>query len=152
MRMTVLRTAPRGACRCLYGRRAVSAPVCAREHIPTAGKVDGPALITEATATTIVEPGWQAEMTEIGDLVLRRVAARDERVAIGTSRTGYAGSVQQSVLSIAEQMGYTFRTSSSVNVKELDFSRAIFDSTGSLIANAPHMPVHLGSMGESVRA
>jgi len=137
------------------GGEAVEAPVFRREAIPTGGTVDGPALITEATATTIVEPGWQAEMTEIGNLVLRRVIAREERVAIGTSCDPVMLEVFNNLfMSIAEQMGYTLQnTALSVNVKErLDFSCAIFDAGGSLIANAPHMPVHLGSMGESVRA
>ena len=137
------------------GGAAVSAPVYRRESIPAGGTVDGPALITEATATTIVEPGWQAEMTAIGNLVLRRVVARAERVAIGTSCDPVMLEVFNNLfMSIAEQMGYTLQnTALSVNVKErLDFSCAIFDAKGSLIANAPHMPVHLGSMGESVRA
>jgi len=137
------------------GGAAVRAPVYRRESIPAGGTVDGPALITEATATTIVEPGWQAEMTAIGNLVLRRVVARAERVAIGTSCDPVMLEVFNNLfMSIAEQMGYTLQnTALSVNVKErLDFSCAIFDATGSLIANAPHMPVHLGSMGESVRA
>ena len=134
---------------------AVKAPVYRRETIPVGGRVDGPALIIEATATTIVEPGWQAEMTDIGNLVLRRVVARAERVAIGTDCDPVMLEVFNNLfMSIAEQMGYTLQnTALSVNVKErLDFSCAIFDATGSLIANAPHMPVHLGSMGESVRA
>ena len=146
---------PRAHVAAYMGGKAVNAPVYAREHIPAGSKVDGPALITEATATTIVEPGWQAEMTVIGDLVLRRVEARAERVAIGTSCDPVMLEVFNNLfMSIAEQMGYTLQnTALSVNVKErLDFSCAIFDSTGSLIANAPHMPVHLGSMGESVRA
>jgi len=137
------------------GGESVSAPVFRREAIPAGGTVDGPALITEATATTIVEPGWQAEMTDIGNLVLRRVVAREERMAIGTSCDPVMLEVFNNLfMSIAEQMGYTLQnTALSVNVKErLDFSCAIFDSGGSLIANAPHMPVHLGSMGESVRA
>ncbi len=137
------------------GGEAVEAPVFRREAIPAGRTVDGPALITEVTATTIVEPGWQAEMTEIGNLVLRRVIAREERVAIGTSCDPVMLEVFNNLfMSIAEQMGYTLQnTALSVNVKErLDFSCAIFDAGGSLIANAPHMPVHLGSMGESVRA
>jgi 5-oxoprolinase (ATP-hydrolysing) len=137
------------------GGQTVTAPVHHRDAIPVGGRIDGPALIIEATATTIVEPGWQAEMTAIGNLVLRRVVARPERVAIGTDCDPVMLEVFNNLfMSIAEQMGYTLQnTALSVNVKErLDFSCAIFDSTGSLIANAPHMPVHLGSMGESVRA
>ena len=94
-------------------------------------------------------------MTVIGNLVLRRVVARAARVAIGTTSDPVMLEVFNNLfMSIAEQMGYTLQnTALSVNVKErLDFSCAIFDATGSLIANAPHMPVHLGSMGESVRA
>ena len=146
---------PLGTVDAYMGGAPVTAPVYRRESIPAGGTVDGPALITEATATTIVEPGWQAEMTEIGNLVLRRVVAREERMAIGTSCDPVMLEVFNNLfMSIAEQMGYTLQnTALSVNVKErLDFSCAIFDSTGSLIANAPHMPVHLGSMGESVRA
>ena len=137
------------------GGAPVNAPVYKRESIPVGARVDGPALIIEATATTIIEPGWQAEMTDIGNLVLRRVVARPERVAIGTDCDPVMLEVFNNLfMSIAEQMGYTLQnTALSVNVKErLDFSCAIFDATGSLIANAPHMPVHLGSMGESVRA
>ena len=137
------------------GGQPVTAPVHHRDAIPVGGRIDGPALIIEATATTIVEPGWQAEMTDIGNLVLRRVVARPERVAIGTDCDPVMLEVFNNLfMSIAEQMGYTLQnTALSVNVKErLDFSCAIFDATGALIANAPHMPVHLGSMGESVRA
>ncbi|MEC7494487.1 MAG: hydantoinase/oxoprolinase family protein, partial [Pseudomonadota bacterium] len=147
--------APQKTVDAYMGGEAVSAPVYRRESIPVGGRVDGPALIIEATATTIVEPGWQAEMTDIGNLVLRRVVARAERVAIGTDCDPVMLEVFNNLfMSIAEQMGYTLQnTALSVNVKErLDFSCAIFDATGSLIANAPHMPVHLGSMGESVRA
>ena len=147
--------APRAMVEAFMGGAPVSAPVFDRESIPTGGHVDGPALIIESTATTIVEPGWQAEMTDIGDLVLRRVVARPERVAIGTNCDPVMLEVFNNLfMSIAEQMGYTLQnTALSVNVKErLDFSCAIFDAGGSLIANAPHMPVHLGSMGESVRA
>ena len=133
----------------------VDTPVFERDHIPADAKIDGPALIIESTGTTIVEPGWQAEMTKIGNLLLRRVEPRPERLAIGTSSDPVMLEVFNNLfMSIAEQMGYTLQnTALSVNVKErLDFSCAIFDATGSLIANAPHMPVHLGSMGESVRA
>ena len=148
-------TGPQTTVEAYMGGQSVMVPVHHRDAIPAGGKIDGPALIIEATATTIVEPGWQAEMTDIGNLVLRRIVARPERVAIGTDCDPVMLEVFNNLfMSIAEQMGYTLQnTALSVNVKErLDFSCAIFDSTGSLIANAPHMPVHLGSMGESVRA
>ena len=137
------------------GGEFVKAPVFQRENIGAGNRIKGPALIIEATGTNVVEPGWEAEMTDIGNLVLRRVEAIAERHAIGTTCDPVMLEVFNNLfMSIAEQMGYTLQnTALSVNVKErLDFSCAIFDDTGSLIANAPHMPVHLGSMGESVRA
>ena len=94
-------------------------------------------------------------MTAIGNLVVRRVVALQRHQAIGTDCDPVMLEVFNNLfMSIAEQMGYTLQnTALSVNVKErLDFSCAVFDASGALIANAPHMPVHLGSMGESVRA
>ncbi|USX11790.1 hydantoinase B/oxoprolinase family protein [Oxalobacteraceae bacterium OTU3CAMAD1] len=116
--------------------------------------VKGPAIIAEANATTIVEPGWQAEVSPHDHLVLRRVAALPERRAIGTSADPVMLEIFNNLfMSIAEQMGLRLQnTAYSVNIKErLDFSCAIFDADGNLIANAPHMPVHLGSMGESIK-
>ena len=133
----------------------VETPVYHREKIMAGQRVSGPALIIEATGTNVIEPGWQAEMTPIGNLVVRRVVPLQRRQAIGTDCDPVMLEVFNNLfMSIAEQMGYTLQnTALSVNVKErLDFSCAIFDATGALIANAPHMPVHLGSMGESVRA
>ncbi|MGE0665890.1 MAG: hydantoinase B/oxoprolinase family protein [Sphingomonadales bacterium] len=116
--------------------------------------VHGPAIIAEAHGTNVVEPGWRAQVSERGDLVLERVEALGRRSAAGTR----ADPVQLEIfnnlfMSIAEQMGVVIEnTSHSVNMKErLDFSCALFDGDGSLIANAPHIPVHLGSMGDSVR-
>ncbi len=116
--------------------------------------VRGPALITEDFAATVVEPGWQAEVTERGDLLLTRPSGRP--APSGTSTT--ADPVMLEIfnnlfMSVAEQMGVRLQgTAHSVNIKErLDFSCAIFDAAGHLIANAPHMPVHLGSMGESIK-
>ncbi|MTV36150.1 hydantoinase B/oxoprolinase family protein [Duganella radicis] len=116
--------------------------------------VKGPAIIAEANATTIVEAGWQAEVTLHDHLVLKRVAALPERRAIGTTADPVMLEIFNNLLmSIAEQMGLRLQnTAYSVNIKErLDFSCAIFDADGNLIANAPHMPVHLGSMGESIK-
>jgi len=117
--------------------------------------VKGPAIIAEANATTVVEAGWQAEVTNYDHLVLRRVEALPERHAIGTSADPVMLEVFNNLfMSIAEQMGLRLQnTAYSVNIKErLDFSCAIFDHEGNLVANAPHMPVHLGSMGESIKA
>ena len=117
--------------------------------------VAGPAVVFDVTATTVVEPHWSAEARPGGDLVLTRAHA-----AMRTPQTAEASDpVRLEVfanlfMAIAEQMGESLRsTAYSVNIKErLDFSCAIFDGGGSLVANAPHMPVHLGSMGDSVRA
>jgi 5-oxoprolinase (ATP-hydrolysing) len=131
------------------------APVIAREDLLPGDKVSGPAIITEATATTVLEPGWEAEMTERLDLVLRRVVPLPRRVAIGTEADPVMLEIFNNLfMSIAEQMGSVLEmTAHSVNIKErVDFSCAIFDPQGRLIANAPHMPVHLGSMSESVQA
>jgi 5-oxoprolinase (ATP-hydrolysing) len=116
--------------------------------------VRGPAIIAEANATTIVEAGWQAEVSPHDHLVLRRVVALPERRAIGTTADPVMLEIFNNLfMSIAEQMGLRLQnTAYSVNIKErLDFSCAIFDADGNLIANAPHMPVHLGSMGESIK-
>jgi 5-oxoprolinase (ATP-hydrolysing) len=129
-------------------------PVFDRDTLIPAQAVEGPAIIREATATTIVEPGWRAVLDRRRYLVLERVAAPPRRVAIGTSVDPVMLEVFNNLfMAIAEQMGVALQnTAYSVNIKErLDFSCALFDRTGALIANAPHMPVHLGSMGESVQ-
>jgi len=129
-------------------------PVFRREGLQPGDRVNGPAIIAEANATTVIEPGWQAEVTRRDHLVLTRVAARPARVAIGTSVDPVMLEIFNNLyMSIAEQMGVRLaNTAYSVNIKErLDFSCALFDGTGNLIANAPHMPVHLGSMGESIK-
>ena len=116
--------------------------------------VNGPAIITEELATTVVEPGWRAVVTERGDLLLTRVTARPDRAATGTGADPVLLEIFNNLfMSVAEQMGVRLQsTAHSVNIKErLDFSCAVFDADGGLIANAPHMPVHLGSMGESIK-
>ena len=129
------------------------APVLERAEMRPGQEVAGPAIILETTSTTIVEPGWAAMATKHGHLVLDRRAALSRQAAIGTSVDPVMLEIFNNLfMSIAEQMGSTLeKTSYSVNIKErLDFSCALFDQQGQLIANAPHMPVHLGSMGESV--
>ena len=126
-----------------------------RQDIARGDVIDGPAIIAEANATTVVEAGWRAEVTAYGHLVLRRVQALPERHAIGTTVDPVMLEIFNNLfMSIAEQMGLRLQnTAYSVNIKErLDFSCAIFDADGNLVANAPHMPVHLGSMGESIKA
>jgi 5-oxoprolinase (ATP-hydrolysing) len=129
-------------------------PVFRRDVLQPGDKVKGPAIIAEANATTVVEPGWQAAVTPLAHLLLRRVEARPARVAIGTTVDPVMLEVFNNLyMSIAEQMGLRLEaTAYSVNIKErLDFSCALFDAQGQLIANAPHLPVHLGSMGESIK-
>ncbi|QEI08874.1 5-oxoprolinase [Pigmentiphaga aceris] len=129
-------------------------PLYVRAGMIPGDRINGPAIISEPNQTTIVEPGWQAIVTERDHLVLKRVVARPERRAIGTTADPVMLEVFNNLfMSIAEQMGYRLQnTAYSVNIKErLDFSCAIFDADGNLIANAPHMPVHLGSMSESIK-
>jgi 5-oxoprolinase (ATP-hydrolysing) len=119
------------------------------DHVP------GPAIIAEHNATTVVEPGWQAEVTALDHLVLTRCQPRAQTYAAGTTADPVLLEVFNNLfMNIAEQMGVQLQnTAYSVNIKErLDFSCALFDAEGNLIANAPHMPVHLGSMGESIKA
>jgi 5-oxoprolinase (ATP-hydrolysing) len=128
-------------------------PVFRRGALQPGDTMQGPAIIAEANATTVVEPGWQAEVTPLDHLVLTRIDARPARTAIGTTVDPVMLEVFNNLyMSIAEQMGLRLaNTACSVNIKErLDFSCALFDAQGHLIANAPHLPVHLGSMGESI--
>ncbi len=123
--------------------------------LPSGGTVDGPAIITDANATTVIEPGWQATARADGYLTLQRVQAATRHAALGTQADPIMLEVFNHLfMNIAEQMGLQLQnTAHSVNIKErLDFSCALFDPQGQLIANAPHIPVHLGSMGESVQA
>ncbi len=153
------------------------APVYHRDDLCPGDRIPGPALIIEPTGTNVVEPGWGATLTTKGHLILRKEAAGkgavgQVRVAVGDSEVGQDRNskfkIQNSKLpdpvlleifnnlfrAVAEEMGITLQnTSYSVNIKErLDFSCAVFDQQGQLVANAPHIPVHLGSMGESVRS
>ncbi|MFC9893269.1 hydantoinase B/oxoprolinase family protein [Nocardia sp. NPDC127579] len=124
-----------------------------RAELTPGAAVAGPAVISEANSTTVVDDGWQATVSDIGHLVLERVAAALEPDA-GTAADPVLLEVFNNLfMSIAEQMGARLEsTSQSVNIKErLDFSCALFDPDGNLVANAPHIPVHLGSMGTSVK-
>ena len=130
-------------------------PVYGVDDLNPGHAIDGPAVIFDPVGTTVVEPGWRAEMTDKGSIVMTRVVPLERTQAIGTHCDPVMLEVFNNLfMSIAEQMGATLQnTAYSVNIKErLDFSCAVFDRHGQLIANAPHMPVHLGSMGESVRA
>jgi len=149
--------APRAAqtVRMFSGGAWHATPLFRREALAPGHALEGPAIIAEANATTVVEPGWGARVTPLGHLVLERILPRPRRVALGTEADPVMLELFNNLfMSIAEQMGARLQnTAYSVNIKErLDYSCALFDADGGLIANAPHMPVHLGSMGESVRA
>ena len=131
-----------------------AAPIYVRGLMQPGDKVLGPAIIAEQNATSIVEPGWQCEVTAQNHLVLTRAVERPRQTAIGTTADPVMLEIFNNLfMAIAEQMGVTLaNTAYSVNIKErLDFSCAVFNQHGDLIANAPHMPVHLGSMGESIK-
>ncbi len=130
------------------------AALVVREDLRPGDVIPGPAIIAEKNATTIVEPGWEAALTELDHLLLNRRVARAVQHAVGTTVDPVLLEVFNNLfMNIAEQMGLQLQnTAYSVNIKErLDFSCALFDTAGNLIANAPHMPVHLGSMGESIK-
>jgi 5-oxoprolinase (ATP-hydrolysing) len=130
-------------------------PVFRREALRAGQQVAGPAIVAEATGTTVVEPGWTAMMTSRGDLELHQTTpAARPRIDGARPDPALLEVFNNLFMAIAEQMGAALQSSArSVNIKErLDFSCALFDARGALVANAPHMPVHLGSMGDSVRA
>jgi 5-oxoprolinase (ATP-hydrolysing) len=130
------------------------AALIVREDMRAGDVMAGPAIIAEQNATTVVEPGWEARLTELDHIVLERRVPRDVKYAAGTTVDPVLLEVFNNLfMNIAEQMGLQLQnTAYSVNIKErLDFSCALFDAQGNLIANAPHMPVHLGSMGESIK-
>ncbi|MDP9413021.1 MAG: hydantoinase B/oxoprolinase family protein [Pseudomonadota bacterium] len=125
-----------------------------RSRLSPGERLSGPSLIIDPSATTVVEPGWQAAVDALGNLILTRIGERTSAPAIGTNADPVMLEIFNNLfMAIAEEMGVALQnTASSVNIKErLDFSCAIFDREGCLIANAPHIPVHLGSMGDSIR-
>jgi 5-oxoprolinase (ATP-hydrolysing) len=129
------------------------ARVYTRDTLVPGHKVKGPAIVVEPHQTVVVEDGWQAEVTAKDHLLLRRIRKLTRPRAIGTRADPVMLEVFNNLfMSIAEQMGVALQnTAYSVNIKErLDFSCAVFDGEGSLVANAPHMPVHLGSMDRAV--
>ena len=150
-----VRTVPRRDTVRLYsGAQWHDAALVVREDLRAGDCFPGPAVIAEKNATTVVEPGWQAELSERDHLVLTRRVPREQQFAAGTTADPVLLEVFNNLfMNIAEQMGLQLQnTAYSVNIKErLDFSCALFDAQGNLIANAPHMPVHLGSMGESIK-
>lgn len=127
----------------VYQRTALGSGAC----------IIGPALIAEASSTVIVEPGWRAQVDALGNLLLQRQVRRARQLSVNREADPVMLEIFNNMfMSVAEQMGLTLeKTSHSVNMKErLDFSCALFDAHGQLVANAPHVPVHLGSMGASI--
>ncbi|MBB93351.1 MAG: 5-oxoprolinase [Rhodobacteraceae bacterium] len=130
------------------------APLYDRTTLTAKARIPGPAIITEPTGTNMVEPGWTAMLDDMGNLILDRTEAKPRDLAAGTRADPVLLEVMGNLfMSVADQMGATLaNTSWSVNIKErLDFSCAIFDENGDLVANAPHVPVHLGSMSDSIK-
>jgi 5-oxoprolinase (ATP-hydrolysing) len=168
---------PAGTVRMYVSGAWTEASLYYRSGVNRGAVVAGPAIIAEDNSTTVIEPGWSATVNELGHLVLTSDPRQRSRqpgtaTAVTSANAGETGEVGQTAeaipaeadpvmleifnnlfMSIAEQMGYRLQsTAHSTNIKErLDFSCAIFDDEGNLIANAPHIPVHLGSMGESIR-
>jgi 5-oxoprolinase (ATP-hydrolysing) len=159
--------------RVYMGGQWLDVPIYQREDLRVGDRITGAALIIDATGTNAIEPNWEAELTDDDCLILKRspdrsppaplVKGGEEEVQVPLYKGDLGGSLPDPIKleifnnlfqSIAEQMGFTLQnTSASVNIRErLDFSCAIFDREGELVANAPHIPVHLGSMGESVKA
>ena len=129
------------------------AGVFQREHLTCGNIINGPALLIEPNQTIVIEPGWRAEITAKNHILMQRVEVKIRAKALGTDADPILLEVFNNLfMSIAEQMGVSLQnTAHSVNIKErLDFSCAVFNNQGQLVANAPHMPVHLGSMDRSV--
>jgi 5-oxoprolinase (ATP-hydrolysing) len=145
--------APKRKTKFFSGGKFHNAAVYTRDQMKPGHTIKGPALLIEPNQTVVIEDGWQAKLTAKDHIVLVRVKALARRHAIGTSADPVLLEVFNNLfMSIAEQMGVTLQnTAYSVNIKErLDFSCAVFAADGTLVANAPHMPVHLGSMDRSV--
>ncbi|PQO23184.1 5-oxoprolinase [Rhodobacteraceae bacterium WD3A24] len=140
--------------RVFSGGRWREAPVYRRAGLAPGNRITGPALIIEDNQTIVVEPGWQARITARDHVLMTRAETAERQQAIGTKQADpiLLEVFNNLFMNIAEQMGVALQnTAHSVNIKErVDFSCAVFDAEGALVANAPHMPVHLGSMDRSV--
>ncbi|HEY1784766.1 MAG TPA: hydantoinase B/oxoprolinase family protein, partial [Pirellulales bacterium] len=153
---------PRHQARTWFGGESRQVPIFDRADLQPGDRIPGPAIVCEATSTLVVDPLWQADVLSQGELLLTRaappalqspVASRDSTADSDAADPALLEIFNNQLAGIAEQMGHTLRaTASSVNVKErLDFSCALFTAAGQLVVNAPHIPVHLGAMGETVR-
>ena len=140
--------------KCFMDDQWCDTPFYRRDVLIPDRSINGPAVVLDPTGTIVVEPGWRAILKSDNNLILERYLQRKEVKAIGTEVDPVMLEIFNNLfMSIAEQMGSVLEnTAASVNIKErLDFSCAIFNPEGALVANAPHMPVHLGSMGESIK-
>jgi 5-oxoprolinase (ATP-hydrolysing) len=153
--------APIGSRSVWFSGARVDTPVYLRRDLPAGAVIEAPALIAEDNATTVLEHGWRARIDASGDLLMTRIEpvrtasrARRDDLSSDTPDPVLLEVMGNAFMHVAEQMGFVLqRTAHSVNIRErLDFSCAIFDGNGALIANAPHVPVHLGSMSDTVRA
>jgi 5-oxoprolinase (ATP-hydrolysing) len=142
-----------------FAGETIDTPVFDRRGLAVDSALAGPAVIFEANSTTVVEPGWQAHRDALGNLVLTIARKPEQDAAHHAKHDASADPVRlelfnNAFMHAAEQMGVVLRRAAhSVNIKErLDFSCAVFSRAGDLIANAPHIPVHLGSMGVTVKA
>ncbi|CAN5207023.1 hydantoinase B/oxoprolinase family protein [soil metagenome] len=152
---TTQRTAPLGTARMHVGGKWQEVALHVRDHLHPGASIDGPALIVENHATTVLEPGWRLHVNGYRHLILtRHQPSRRPSAAGATADPVLLEIFNHRFMHVAEQMGVVLQnTAHSVNIKErLDFSCAVFDADGNLVANAPHIPIHLGSMGDSVRA
>ncbi|MBT4711115.1 MAG: 5-oxoprolinase, partial [Alphaproteobacteria bacterium] len=149
---STLSTAPIADTQVFVDGASQTVPTIHRDHM--VGPITGPALIVEAHGTNWIAPGWVAEMSGAGDLLITRSAPKASQRASTDVDPVRLEIFNNLFMAAAEQMGQVLaNTASSVNIKErLDFSCAVFDANGGLVANAPHIPVHLGSMAESVAA
>jgi 5-oxoprolinase (ATP-hydrolysing) len=138
--------------RMFIGGQWYDAHVWRREALGVTNRITGPALVIEPHQTVVVEPGWSLEVSNHNNLIMRRITPRAREKLGRTADPVLLEVFNNLFMGLAEQMGEALRnTAQSVNIKErLDFSCAVFDADGELIANAPHMPVHLGSMDKSV--
>jgi 5-oxoprolinase (ATP-hydrolysing) len=153
----LVETKPQSSSRTRFfsGGRWQDAGIYRREELSPGARITGPAILIEPHQTIVIEPGWGAEITAKNHVVLRRIEAALRAPAVGAAVDPVMLEIFGNLfMSIAEQMGVVLQnTASSVNIKErLDFSCAIFDRNASLVANAPHIPVHLGSMDKSVES
>jgi 5-oxoprolinase (ATP-hydrolysing) len=148
---------PAGVQAVWIGNGWLDVPVFKRGELGSGSEIDGPAIVAENNSTTVIDPGWSGRINDAGHLILERgddVASESDDLTADARPDPVRLEVFNNLfMHIAEQMGVVLQnTAISVNIRErLDFSCALFDSEGRLVSNAPHMPVHLGSMGESVR-